>query len=73
MWSKRSLEWPSTASRRLGLDPLAKEYLKLGANQHQMEYIDSVSEIIPLKDSECDAVFSFNSLGHGKDVGQTIK
>jgi ubiquinone/menaquinone biosynthesis C-methylase UbiE len=68
-----SLEWASMASRRFGLDPLAKEYLKLGADQHQMEYIDSPSENIPLKDAECDAVFSFNSLDHVDDVEQTLK
>lgn len=35
-----SLEWVDMASRRIGLDPLAKEYLKLGAEFHQMEYVD---------------------------------
>lgn len=67
-----SLEWASMASSRIGLDPLAKEYLRLGAIHHQMEYIDSPSENIPLKEAECDAVFSFNSLDHVEDVGQTI-
>lgn len=67
-----SLEWASMASRRIGLDPLAEEYLRLGADQHQMEYIDSPSENIPMKDAECDAVFSFNSLDHVKDVEQTL-
>lgn len=68
-----SLEWASMALRRIGLDPLAKEYLRLGANQHQMEYIAASSEKIPLKDAECDAVFSFNSLDHVEDVDQTLK
>ncbi|MDA8085281.1 MAG: class I SAM-dependent methyltransferase [Nitrospiraceae bacterium] len=70
---KGSLEWASMARRRIGLDPLAKEYLKLGADKHQMEYIDSPAENIPLKDSECDAVFSFNSLDHVNNVDQTLK
>ena len=61
------------ASRRIGLDPLAKEYMRLGASQHQMENICSPSEDIPLKDGECDAVFSFNSLDHVEDVDQTLK
>lgn len=61
------------ASRRIGLDPLAKEYLRLGANQHRMEYIDSPSEAIPFMNAECDAVFSFNSLDHVEDVDQTLK
>jgi ubiquinone/menaquinone biosynthesis C-methylase UbiE len=68
-----SLEWAGMASRRIGLDPLANEYLKLGAKQHQMEYIDAPSEKIPLKDGECDAVFSFNSLDHVEDIDLTIK
>lgn len=67
-----SLEWASMASRRIGLDPLAKEYLRIGADQHRMEYMDSPSERIPLEDAECDAVFSFNSLDHVEDVDRTL-
>jgi ubiquinone/menaquinone biosynthesis C-methylase UbiE len=67
-----SLEWASMASRRIGLDPLADEYLRLGANQHQMEYVCSPSEDIPMEDAECDAVFSFNSLDHVERVDQTL-
>lgn len=67
-----SLEWASMASRRIGVDPLAKEYLKLGADKHEMEYINSGSESIPMNDSECDAVFSFNSLDHVEDVSKTL-
>lgn len=68
-----SLEWATMASRRIGLDPLAKEYLRLGAKHHRMEYIDAPSEKIPLGDSECDAVFSFNSLDHVENIDMTIK
>lgn len=68
-----SLEWASMASRRMGLDPLAAEYLRLGAEQHRMEYIDAPSENIPLKDAECDVVCSFNSLDHVEDVERTLK
>ena len=67
-----SLEWASMASRRIGLDPLANEYLRLGASEHQMEYINASSEKIPVKDAECDAVFSFNSLDHVEDVDKTL-
>jgi len=67
-----SLEWASMALRRIGLDPLVKEYLRLGASHHRMEYIDAPSENIPLKDAECDAVFSFNSLDHVEDIDQTL-
>jgi ubiquinone/menaquinone biosynthesis C-methylase UbiE len=68
-----SLEWATMAARPLGLDPLAREYLKLGANRHRMEYIDAPSEHIPLKDGEGDAVFAFNSLDHVEDVHQTLR
>jgi len=67
-----SLEWASMAARRIGLDPLAGEYLKLGAAAQQMEYIDAPSEQVPLPDAACDAIFSFNSLDHVEDVDRTI-
>jgi len=68
-----SLEWASNSKRRIGLDPLAKEYLKLGARDHKMEYFDSASEKIPLENNSCDAVFSFNSLDHVESVERTIQ
>lgn len=67
-----SLEWATMASHRIGLDPLAKEYLSLGAKYHQMEYCDAPSEKMPLENGEWDAVFSFNSLDHVRDIDQTI-
>ena len=66
-----SLEWAEMASRRIGLDPLADKYLELGADKHQMEYISSPSENIPLPDSACDAVFSFNSFDHVDNLHDT--
>jgi glycosyltransferase involved in cell wall biosynthesis len=45
-------QWASMASRRIGLDPLGKEHLRLRANQHKMEYIDSPSKNIPLKGAD---------------------
>lgn len=67
-----SLEWANMAARRIGIDPLANEYLKLGADQHQMEYINAPSERISLEDELCDAVFSFNSLDHVEHLEQTV-
>ena len=67
-----SLEWAKNAKRRIGIDPLATEYLKLGADKHEMDYISSGSEQIPLNDAECDAIFSFNSLDHVENVSLTI-
>lgn len=68
-----SLEWASNAARRIGVDPLAEEYLKLGASEHGMEYIAAPSESIPLPDGACDAVFSFNSLDHVEDFDKTVR
>jgi len=68
-----SLEWASMSARRIGLDPLAGEYLKLGASRHAMEYMAAPSEAIPLPDAACDAVFSFNSLDHVEDVEKTLR
>jgi ubiquinone/menaquinone biosynthesis C-methylase UbiE len=68
-----SLEWATTAKRRIGVDPLADRYLELGASQHQMEYLAAEAEQIPLEDGECDAVFSFNSLDHVRDVNLAVK
>ncbi|MFN6014967.1 MAG: class I SAM-dependent methyltransferase [Flavobacteriales bacterium] len=67
-----SLEWSKNAKRKIGLDPLANDYLKLGADKHSMEYISAPSEHIPLEDGTCDAVFSFNSLDHVEDINQSI-
>ena len=67
-----SLEWVSSAFLRIGFDPLAREYLHLGINKQLMEYIAAYSENIPLKDSVCDAVFSFNSLDHVVSIEKTI-
>lgn len=68
-----SLEWASMASRRMGIDPLANKYLQLGASRHNMEYINSPAEKIPLEDGVCDVVFSFNSLDHVENIEQTLE
>jgi len=67
-----SLEWAHMAERRMGLDPLADQYLKLGARHHRMEYICAPTERIPLPDGSCDVVFSFNSLDHVEDVDAAV-
>jgi SAM-dependent methyltransferase len=67
-----SLVWASMAARRIGLDPLARKYLRLGASDHPMEYVAAPSEAIPLQAAACDAVSSFNSLDHVQDVCQTL-
>lgn len=42
-----SLEWANNAKERIGLDPLANKYLKLGTQNQSMKYISGVSENIP--------------------------
>jgi len=66
-----SLEWATEASERVGLDPLATEYLKMGASRHQMRYVDAPSEHIPFPDGHFDVVCSFNSLDHVGDLDLT--
>lgn len=67
-----SLEWADMAGERIGLDPLADEYLKLGADRHKMKYIAAPSEKMPFEAGHFDFVFSFNSLDHVADVDATI-
>lgn len=68
-----SLEWATNTKKNIGLDPLAQEYLQLGASEHKMQYLSAASEHIPLGDKSCDAVFSFNSLDHVENIEKTIK
>ncbi|HET6161168.1 MAG TPA: class I SAM-dependent methyltransferase [Dongiaceae bacterium] len=67
-----SLEWADMAAERVGLDSLAKEYMKLGADKHKMTYVDSGAESIPFPTAHFDAVFSFNSLDHVRDLTKVI-
>jgi SAM-dependent methyltransferase len=67
-----SLEWAETAKERVGLDPLALKYMKLGAAKHRMTYVAASSDKIPFDDAHFDVVCSFNSLDHVDDVDQTI-
>jgi SAM-dependent methyltransferase len=66
-----SLEWATEASRRVGLDPLAREYRGLGTDEHAMEYVAGRSEEMPFDDAEFDVVTSLNSLDHVDDLGRT--
>lgn len=66
-----SLEWASMASERVGIDPLASEYLKLGADKHAMTYVSAPSEKIPYPSNHFDVICSFNSLDHVANFAQT--
>lgn len=67
-----SLEWADNALQRIGLDPLADQYLKLGAKYHSMEYRAAPSEAIPFENEHFDVVCSFNSLDHVDNLQKTI-
>ncbi|MFA5245293.1 MAG: class I SAM-dependent methyltransferase [Pedobacter sp.] len=63
-----SLEWADGAKERIGLDPLADQYLKMGAKNHKMTYVKAYVENIPFPDKYFDVICSFNSLDHVNDI-----
>lgn len=67
-----SLEWATMAEQRVGLDPLAKQYLKMGADKHGTIYIEGGAENMPFPDAYFDVVCAFNALDHVDDVGQSL-
>ena len=67
-----SLEWADMALERVGLDPLANDYVKLRTEPHKMSYVAATSEYIPFADGHFDVVTSFNSLDHVDDMQKTI-
>jgi ubiquinone/menaquinone biosynthesis C-methylase UbiE len=67
-----SLEWADMAAERVGLDSLANEYMKLGADKHKMTYVDSGAESIPFPTAHFDAAFAFNSLDHVRDLTKVV-
>ena len=67
-----TLEWAEDASERIGLDPLAGDYRKLGAGEHAMTYVDGRAESIPFATGHFDVVASFNSLDHVDDLDLAI-
>ncbi|MEY5042416.1 MAG: hypothetical protein RLZZ414_1980 [Bacteroidota bacterium] len=67
-----SLEWASGANKRVGLDTLAKQYIKMEGKKHQMEYVEAGAENIPFDDGYFDFVSSFNSLDHVDDLQKSI-
>lgn len=68
-----SLEWADMAAERVGLDPLADKYLKLGANKHKMSYVKAYSEAIPFNDNYFDVVCTFNSVDHVDNLAKTCQ
>ncbi len=68
-----SLEWANMVSERVGLDPLADEYRRLGANLHKMRYVAAPAEKIPFSNGYFDAVYSFNSLDHVDNLKKSMR
>ncbi len=68
-----SLEWAGMAARRVGLDPLADDYVRLTGGRHAMEYVEAPSERMPFADASFDVVASFNSLDHVEDLDATAR
>ena len=67
-----SLEWADMAAERVGLDPLAEEYVRLHESPQQMQYVAGGAEEIPFDDGHFDYVSTFNSLDHTDDVDAAI-
>ncbi|WP_419552270.1 class I SAM-dependent methyltransferase [Candidatus Poriferisodalis sp.] len=67
-----SLEWATMARERVGVDPLADDYLQMGAAEHAMTYVAAGAETIPYPDASFDIVCSFNSLDHVDDLEAAI-
>jgi ubiquinone/menaquinone biosynthesis C-methylase UbiE len=68
-----SLEWANDAAECVGVDPLANDYLKLGASKHRMRYVQSGAEELPFDDGHFDVVSTFNSLDHVDDVDAALR
>lgn len=67
-----SLDWAAMAAERVGLDPLADEYVRLRGGDTGMAFVSGVAEAIPFPDSHFDVVASFNSLDHVDDLGRAV-
>lgn len=44
-----SLEWADMTAERIGVDPLAKKYLEMGAKEHKMTYKRPMLRIFPFR------------------------
>ncbi|MBF9030994.1 methyltransferase domain-containing protein [Rhodobacterales bacterium HKCCE3408] len=67
-----SLEWCTMAASTTGADPLADEYLALGAHAHRMTYVATRAETMPFDDGRFDVISCFNALDHVDDVEMSL-
>ena len=61
-----SLEWAHMAAKRVGLDPLAKEYRVFGVDKHAMSYIVASAEAMPFDDGSFDIVSAERTRPRGR-------
>jgi SAM-dependent methyltransferase len=70
---RATLRWAADAARRVGLDPLADEYVtELGADASAMEFVAGVAEQMPFDDGAFDWVGCVNALDHFDDPEAAI-
>ena len=59
-----SLQWADQARLRIGIDVLADEYARFGTRQHDMCYVTSTENWIPLPTDYVDVLFTTNAVDH---------
>ena len=59
-----SLCWATAAGCRIGIDVLADEYAQLGIRSHNMSYVCSTENSIPLPSNYVDLLFTVNAMDH---------
>jgi len=62
-----SLKWIKSTSNKIGIDVLADQYLNLFGNNmltHEMVYLKSTENVIPLPSEYVDVMFTLNALDH---------
>ena len=68
-----SLTWLPNARLAIGLDTLADDYMEFGIDRHEMLYLKSGAESIPLPSWYVDVVFSMNSLDHVDNLAASCR
>ncbi|MBR5598256.1 MAG: methyltransferase domain-containing protein [Lachnospiraceae bacterium] len=71
-----SLKWTNTPTMKIGIDVLVPEYLKkFGDNMitHEMVYVTSSEQYIPLPDESVDVLVTTNALDHVRDLESMCK
>ena len=59
-----SLCWATSARLRIGIDVLAAEYARFDIRAHNMCYVSSTEDAIPLPPDYVDVLYTMNALDH---------